>query len=148
MVVGVCGVWRSDEGAYMLSCESMLRHGSVQRMHLQAMVLRVFPLNLHLVWILSPGRRCGCWFSWPMVHALDPFPVFLTLDAGLSMYRSCCYSANAKLIVDRFRTRRSWYESDARLAPCSEHDGGCDRLMSASLVLESCADAQKGEGRD
>jgi hypothetical protein len=102
----------------------------------------------------TSGMDSGSWQAlWmlvllSMVHALDPFPVFLTLDAGLSMYRSCCYSTNAKLIVDRFRTRRSWYESDMRLAPCSEHDGGYDRSMSVSLVLESCADAQKGEGRD
>jgi hypothetical protein len=51
-------------------------------------------------------------------------------------------------MVDRFRTRRSWHESDMRLALCSEHDGGYDGSMSVSLVLESCVDAQKGEGRD
>jgi hypothetical protein len=83
-----------------------------------------------------------------MVHALDPYPGFSDAGAGLSMYRSCCYSANAKLIVDRFRTRRSWCESDARLAPCSEHDGSYDRSMCLFLVLESRVDAQKGEGRD
>jgi hypothetical protein len=61
-----------------------------------------------------------------MVHALDPFPVFPTLDAGLSMYRCCYYSANAKLIVNHFRTRRSWYESVMRLALYSEHDDDYD----------------------